>query len=48
LASQRALGLSQRDIYTLARNAFEASFLSANEKRSLIDELDRCMQAHPG
>jgi adenosine deaminase len=48
LASQKALGLTRHDIYTLARNAFEASFLGAGEKRRLIAELDRFMAAHPG
>lgn len=48
LASQRALGLTRHDIYTLARNAFEASFLRADEKQRLIAELDRFMVAHLG
>lgn len=48
LASQKALGLTRHDIYTLTRNAFEASFLGADEKQRLIAELDRFMQAHPG
>lgn len=48
LASQKALELTRYDIYTLARNAFEASFLRADEKRRLIAELDRFMTAHPG
>ena len=48
LASQKALGLTRHNIYTLARNAFEASFLSAGEKARYIGELDRFMQAHPG
>ncbi|CBE70100.1 MAG: adenosine deaminase [Candidatus Methylomirabilis oxygeniifera] len=48
LASQKALGLTRHDIYALARNAFEASFLRADEKRRFITELDRFMQAHPG
>ncbi len=48
LASQKALGLTRHDIYRLARNAFEASFLAADEKQRLIAELDRFMQAHPG
>jgi adenosine deaminase len=41
LASQKALGLTQDDIYTLAKNSFEASFLRPEEKQVLIDELDR-------
>lgn len=48
LASQKALGLTRHDIYTLTRNAFEASFLGADKKQRLIAELDRFMQAHPG
>jgi adenine deaminase len=48
LASQKALGLTRHDIYTLARNAFEASFLSAGEKRRFIDELDDFMQRRHG
>jgi len=48
LAAQQALGLTRHDIYALARNAFEASFLSADDKQRLIDELDRFMNTHPG
>jgi adenosine deaminase len=48
LAAQQALGLTRHDIYTLAKNAFEASFLGPDEKRDLIAELDRCMATHPG
>jgi adenine deaminase len=48
LASQKALELTRHDIYTLARNAFEASFLRADEKRCRIAELDHFMAAHPG
>ncbi len=48
LASQKALGLTRDDIYTLARNAFEASFLRADEKQRLLAELDHFMAAHPG
>lgn len=44
LASQKALGLTRHDIYTLARNAFEASFLRADEKQRLIAELDRFIE----
>ena len=40
LASQRALGLTQDEIHRLARNSFEASFLTAGERRRFIDELD--------
>lgn len=48
LASHKALGLTRHDIYTLTRNAFEASFLSAEEKQRLMDELDCFMEAHHG
>lgn len=47
VASHKALGLTRGDLYTLARNAFEASFLKAEAKHRLIDELDRVMAAHP-
>ena len=38
---QEALDLSVEDIYTLAKNSFSASFLSNEEKRRYIGELDR-------
>jgi adenosine deaminase len=38
--SQRALNLTTDDIYTLARNAFMASFLCEVDKSRYIDELD--------
>jgi adenosine deaminase len=40
LAMQRALGLTAKEIHKLARNSFEASFLTADERRRFIDELD--------
>ncbi len=40
LETQDALSLTKRDIYTLARNAFEASFLEPDEKGRLIGKLD--------
>jgi len=43
LASQKALGLTRDDIYTLAKNSFEASFLSPKEKQILIEELNHSM-----
>ncbi|MDD5558840.1 adenosine deaminase [Candidatus Methylomirabilis sp.] len=43
LASQKALGLTRHDIYTLTKNAFEVSFLRPDEKQCLIAELDRFM-----
>ena len=39
--SQEALDLSAEDIYTLAKNGFVASFLSDEDKRRHIGELDR-------
>ena len=41
LASQKALGLTRDDLYTLARNSFQASFLSPEEKQPFLDELNR-------
>ena len=41
LASQRALGLTRDEILLLARNSFEASFLTEGERQRYIDELDR-------
>ena len=43
LRSQQALDLNADDIYTLATNAFAASFLSDKEKEHHIAELDRAM-----
>lgn len=37
---QAALKLSQEEIHQLARNSFQASFLTAEEKQVLINELD--------
>jgi len=37
--------LSARDAHTLARNSFEASFASADDKRRWIDELDAAFAA---
>lgn len=45
LAAQRALGLTAQEIYTVEKNAFEASFLDLEEKRRLIGELARFMDA---
>jgi adenosine deaminase len=46
LASERGLRLGREAICRLARNSFEATFLSVSEKRRLIDELDRYVRAH--
>jgi len=39
-AAQAELNLSRDDIHRLARNSFQASFLSPGEKRGFIQELD--------
>lgn len=41
LAVQQALQLSRADLVQLARNSFEASFLSDSDKRSWLDAVDR-------
>ena len=43
LRSQQALDLDADDIYTLAKNAFMASFLGDAEKKRYIAELDQAM-----
>jgi adenosine deaminase len=43
LAAQQALNLSKQELYQLAKNSFEASFLSPAEKAKLIAELDAFM-----
>ena len=47
LAAQKALDLSRDQIATLARNSFEASFLSVEERKRHLDELSRYC-AQPG
>ncbi len=39
-AVQVALNLTKRDLYQLAKNSFQASFLPADAKQRLIAELD--------
>jgi len=39
-AARQALDLSPKDLYQLAKNSFRASFLSEQEKKRLIAELD--------
>jgi len=39
LAVQESLGLDQGDLFRLARNAVQASFISQQEKKRLLDEL---------
>ncbi|MEM2866422.1 MAG: adenosine deaminase [Candidatus Hadarchaeales archaeon] len=41
LAVQEALGLGREELVTLARNSFEASFLTEREKRERLRELER-------
>lgn len=43
LAVQQGLDLSRDEIYRLARNSFEATFLSRQEKQRLLEELDDFM-----
>jgi adenosine deaminase len=43
LRTQRALGLDKGDIVTLAKNAFEASFLADTEKARYIREIDAAL-----
>lgn len=45
VAVQQALGLERSDLYRLARNAFEASFITAAKKKAFIEELDAYMQS---
>ena len=46
--TQRALGLDEKQVVQLARNAIDASFLNALGKRSLHAELDACVRQHAG
>ena len=41
--SQAALHLSRNDIYQLAKNSFNASFLNLEDKQNLVDNLDNFM-----
>ena len=45
-AIQKAVGLTREELVTLARNSFEASFLSSERKASLIDRLEAYAAAH--
>lgn len=47
IAVQEALDLSRDDLYQLARNSFEASFLKPDEKKALIKELDAYFADNP-
>lgn len=44
-AAQKALRLSKQDLYQLAKNSFNATFLSKEDKAKLISELDDYYQA---
>ncbi len=44
IALHRSLGMDRQQAYKLARNSFEASFLTQNEKQVFIDRLDKYMQ----
>jgi adenine deaminase len=46
VAAQEALRLERDEVYQLARNSFEATFLGEHEKQRLCIELDRYMQVH--
>jgi adenine deaminase len=47
IAIQEALKMSREDIYQLARNSFEATFLTDWEKADLIAELNAFFEANP-
>jgi adenosine deaminase len=42
-ASQEGLGLTNLELYQLAKNSFEASFLSPTEKEKFYQELESFM-----
>ena len=46
-ASQEGLHLSRDHVYQLAKNSFRASFLDAERKQRLLDELDGYFASHP-
>ena len=43
-ATQAALDLTQQQIYQLAKNSFEAAFISSAHKQTLIAELDQVVK----
>jgi adenosine deaminase len=45
-AIQEAIGLTRRELVTLARNSFEASFLHSEEKATLVDRLEAYAAAY--
>jgi adenine deaminase len=46
-AAQEGLHLSREDVSQLAKNSFRASFLDAERKQRLLDELDGYFASHP-
>ncbi len=46
-AAQKGLHLSRNDVYQLTKNSFMASFLDAERKQRLLDELDGYFASHP-
>jgi adenosine deaminase len=46
-AVQEGLHLSREDVYQLTKNSFMASFLDAERKQRLLDELDDYFASHP-
>ena len=46
-AAQKGLQLSRNDVYQLVKNSFKASFLAADEKRRLLNDLDDYFAARP-
>jgi adenosine deaminase len=46
-AVQEGLHLSRDDVYQLTKNSFTASFLDAERKQRLLDELDGYFASHP-
>jgi adenine deaminase len=46
-AAQEGLHLSREDVYQLAKNSYRASFLDAERKQRLLDELDGYFASHP-
>lgn len=46
-ATREGLQLSREDVYQLSKNSFTASFLDAERKQRLLDELDGYFASHP-
>ena len=45
-AITQALGLSEEDLHNLAKNSFKASFLSNEEKRDMLDNVDSFVEGN--